>query len=496
MDRSLLEKKQLAELREIASTLDLRGYQRMKKADLVDLIVGAGGTEANGNGAGDASPGGDEHEASTDDDASRQRARDRQPDDRDRGRNADDGGNAADDDDDDRGERDRNKQRRRKNRGGNQQQDLDDAEVREGVLDLLPEGYGFLRTTGYLSGSRDVYVSQSYVRRFHLRRGDRVRGPIRSNNRGNDKFPALARIDTIEGLTVEEHLDAPRADFDDLTAVHPTERLRLESGDDSPLGMRIVDLVAPIGKGQRGLVTSPPRGGKTTLLRQVAAAIRVNAPDAHVMMLLVDERPEEITDLERAIDGEVVSSEFDRPAEDHTAVAELALERAKRLVERGRDVVVLVDSLTRLGRAYNLASTGSGRTLSGGVDAGALTPVKRFFGAGRRLEEGGSLTMLATAFVGTDSVVDEVILDAVAGTANMELRLQRRMRPVIFPMVDLPRSGTRREELLLDEDELAAVRSLRGQLADDDVDAALEALADRLASTSSNAELLKSVETD
>ena len=500
MDRSLLEKKALAELRQIASTLELKGYQRMKKADLVDLIIGAGGPDGSN---GDASSGNGEGTRARDagdgdgGDGSRQRARGRQRDDdgqdTDQGRDADgDGDDDGDDDDDDRGGRNRNKQRRRKNRG-NQQQDLDEAEVREGVLDLLPEGYGFLRTTGYLSGSKDVYVSQSFVRRFHLRRGDRVRGPIRSNNRGNDKFPALARVDTIDGLTVDEHAEQRRRDFRDLTPTFPDERLRLET-DGGPLALRLLDVVAPVGKGQRGLVLAPPRAGTTTLLRQLALAIEANDPATEVMVVLVDERPEEVTDFQRATDAEVIASAFDRPAEDHTQIAELALERAKRLAERGRDVVILLDSLTRLARAHDLASTGGGRTLPGGIDGGALHPVKRLFAAARNLEEGGSLTIIAAAAADTGSVTDEVVLDALRDTANLEVRLTRPAGDTaMFPAVDVQRSGTRRAELLQDDTEQQAIRALHGAVADMDGSDALRLVAERLDDAKDNATFVETV---
>ena len=476
MDRSLLEKKQLAELREIASTLDLRGYQRMKKADLVDLIIDAG-TSGNGSANGSANAEDDGDDASDRDDD----ARDRQ------------GGDDSSSGDDDEGNRNRNKQRRRKNRGGNgNQQELDDAEVREGVLDLLPEGYGFLRTTGYLSGSKDVYVSQSYVRRFHLRRGDRVRGPIRSNNRGNDKFPALARVDAIEGLSVDEHLDDQRAVFAELVPVFPDERIALD-GQDTPLVARLVDLVAPIGKGQRGLVVAPPRAGRTTVLRELAVAIEDAEPDAHVMVVLIDERPEEITDLRRAIDGEVVASPFDNPAEDHTAVAELALERAQRLVERGRDVVVLLDSATRLCRAYDLASQGTGRTLPGGLDAGALYPVKRFLGAARNVEDGGSLTIVATA-LDTDAPSEAVVRDELAGAATMQLWLDGDLAGRgVLPAIDVRRSGTHREELLRDADELEAARAARANLVDRDPAEAVEALVAAVRDEPATAKVLKAL---
>ncbi len=508
MDRSLLEKKALAELRQIASTLDLRGYQRMKKADLVDMIVGAGAADGTDSSSGNGSPSDEtsqdasnsrasgDGDAGSDDGPARERARARQRDEDDRDdRGGDDGGD-GDEDDDDRGGRNRNKQRRRKNRGGGNQPDLEDAEVREGVLDLLPEGYGFLRTTGYLSGSKDVYVSQSFVRRFSLRRGDRVRGPIRSNNRGNDKFPALARVDTIEGLTVDEHMDDRRADFRELTSVFPHERLRLET-DAAPAAMRLIDVLAPIGKGQRGLIVSPPRAGKTTILKQLAHGIEANHPDVHVMVLLVDERPEEVTDFERATSGEVISSTFDRPAEDHTQVAELCLERAKRLVERGRDVVVLMDSITRLTRAYNLASPASGRTLAGGLDSGALYPPKRFFGAARNTEDGGSLTIIATALIETGSAMDDVIFEEFAGTANMELRLDQGLqRQRLFPAIDVQQSASRHEELLLDDDRLDTIRRLRRSLAQTDTTGAIELLTEHLAANATNDEFLDAFEKD
>ncbi|MBW3657136.1 MAG: transcription termination factor Rho [Actinobacteria bacterium] len=456
MDRIVIERKPLAELREIAATLQLEGFHGLKKAELVDLIVGAGGGPnggaANGNG---------------------------------------NGRHAGDD-----AERPRERDRRRRSQGGEERQqreqpDLADAEVREGVLDLLPEGYGFLRTTGYLAGDLDVYVSQSYVRRFNLRRGDLVSGPIR-RNKNSDKFPALARIDTIEGERPREHDD--RVDFTKLTPLFPTERLRLETEERAPISMRIVDMMSPIGKGQRGLVVSPPKAGKTTVLKQLAHAIETNDPDVHLMVLLVDERPEEVTDFQRSTAGEVISSTFDRPADDHTQVAELCLERAKRLVERGRDVVILLDSITRLGRAYNLAAPASGRILSGGIDSAALYPPKRFFGAARNIEEGGSLTIIATALIDTGSKMDEVIFEEFKGTGNMELRLDRKMEQKrIFPAIDIQASGTRREELLLGEDELETVWKLRRLLASMDAGASLELLIDKLKATRSNSQFLQMI---
>ena len=522
MDRTTLERKPLAELREIASALELRGYQRMKKADLVDLIVGeaSGGATAGTNGNGETAPsngtsgeeggrtraGADALTKRSDDDPDRERTRERtRTSDRRNDRNDRNERNDSDDDGDDDGRNrgddgrrsgsNNKRERRRKNRGGGggQQDNLDDAEVREGVLDLLPEGYGFLRTTGYLSGAKDVYVSQSFVRRFNLRRGDLVRGPIR-HNKNNDKFPALARIDTVETDEVDEGGLRHRTDFKDLTPLFPKERLRLETEERSPIAMRIVDMMSPIGKGQRGLIVSPPKAGKTTILKQLAHAIETNNPEVHLMVLLVDERPEEVTDFERSTGGEVISSTFDRPAEDHTQVAELCIERAKRLVERGQDVVILLDSITRLGRAYNLAAPASGRILSGGIDSAALYPPKRFFGAARNIEEGGSLTIIATALVETGSKMDEVIFEEFKGTGNMELRLDRRMEQKrIFPAVDVQASGTRREELLLGSDELETVWKLRRVLSSMEPGASLELLIDKLKATRNNSQFLSMI---
>ncbi len=535
MDRTLLERKALTELREIASALELQGYQRMKKADLVDLIINAGGSAGNGDGADtardDAGAAGERDAASSegdrpsgrdatdreqrgsrtrDDAGDRDEAEDRGEDTRGRGESQGgrDDQRGRGDDQGDRGEGQRERggdgdgasrnkrERRRKGRGGGQgqpQENLDEAEVREGVLDLLPEGYGFLRCTGYLAGSQDVYVSQAFVRRYGLRRGDQVAGPIR-RNKNNDKFPALGRVDTVEGEAVREEGQRGRTDFKDLTPLFPDERLRLEVSGNSPMAMRLVDMMAPIGKGQRGLIVSPPKAGKTTVLKQLAAAIEHNDPDTHLMVLLVDERPEEVTDFERSTAGEVISSTFDRPAEDHTQAAELCIERAKRLVERGRDVVILLDSITRLGRAYNLAAPASGRILSGGIDSAALYPPKRFFGAARNIEEGGSLTIIATALIETGSKMDEVIFEEFKGTGNMELRLDRRMEQKrIFPAIDIQASGTRREELLLGKDELETVWKLRRLLATMDSDAAIQLLIDKLRATKSNEQFLQMI---
>ena len=364
-----------------------------------------------------------------------------------------------------------------------------------GVLDIL-DNYAFVRTTGYLPGTNDVYVSLAQVKKYNLRKGDHVLGAIRvpregeSNNR--QRFNALVQVEAINGQSVEEA--ANRRVFSKLTPLYPKERLRLETTP-KKLGTRVVDLVSPIGKGQRGLIVSPPKAGKTLMLQSIANAITVNNPDVYLMMVLVDERPEEVTDMQRTVKGEVIASTFDRPAEDHTTVAELAIERAKRMVELGYDVVVLLDSMTRLGRAYNLAAPASGRILSGGVDSAALYPPKKFFGAARNIEEGGSLTILATALVETGSKMDEVIFEELKGTGNMELRLSRQLADKrIFPAVDINASGTRREENLLSPDEIKIMWGLRRALAGMEPEQALGVLTNQLRKTESNVEFLLTVQ--
>jgi len=357
-----------------------------------------------------------------------------------------------------------------------------------GVLDLLPEGYGFLRTSGYLPGEVDVYVGMSMVRRNGLRKGDRVTGQVRPA-RENEKFAALQRIDTVNGQAPDDARN--RCRFADLTPVYPDERLLMEHGQNT-ITARTIDLVAPIGKGQRGLIVSPPKAGKTTILKDIAAAITANNPGVHLMCLLVDERPEEVTDMERSIKGEVVSSTFDMPSENHIAVAELVIERAKRLVEIGQDVVILLDSITRLARAYNLAQPASGRILSGGVDSTALYPPKRFLGAARNIEGGGSLTILASALIDTGSKMDEVIFEEFKGTGNMELRLDRALADRrIFPAIDPISSGTRKEELLLDSQEAPLIWAVRRILANmNNTERAMEMLIKSLKQTTNNAEFL------
>ncbi|WP_329401760.1 transcription termination factor Rho [Streptomyces melanogenes] len=362
-----------------------------------------------------------------------------------------------------------------------------------GILDIL-DNYAFIRTSGYLPGPNDVYVSLAQVRKNGLRKGDHVTGAVRQPKEGErrEKFNALVRLDSANGMAADSGRGRP--EFNKLTPLYPQDRLRLET-DPAVLTTRIIDLVSPIGKGQRGLIVAPPKTGKTMILQAIANAITVNSPECHLMVVLVDERPEEVTDMQRSVKGEVISSTFDRPAEDHTTVAELAIERAKRLVELGHDVVVLLDSITRLGRAYNLAAPASGRILSGGVDSTALYPPKRFFGAARNIEDGGSLTILATALVETGSRMDEVIFEEFKGTGNMELKLDRKLSDKrIFPAVDVDASSTRKEEILLGADELAVVWKLRRVLHALDQQQAIELLLDKMKQTKSNAEFLLQIQ--
>ncbi|WP_344588076.1 transcription termination factor Rho, partial [Kitasatospora paracochleata] len=361
-----------------------------------------------------------------------------------------------------------------------------------GILDIL-DNYAFVRTSGYLPGQNDVYVSLAQVRKHGLRKGDAITGAVRQPRDGErrEKFNALVRLDSVNGMDPDSGRGRP--EFGKLTPLYPQERLRLET-DPGVLTTRIIDLVSPIGKGQRGLIVAPPKTGKTMIMQSIANAITHNNPECHLMVVLVDERPEEVTDMQRSVKGEVISSTFDRPAEDHTTVAELAIERAKRLVELGHDVVILLDSITRLGRAYNLAAPASGRILSGGVDSTALYPPKKFFGAARNIENGGSLTILATALVETGSRMDEVIFEEFKGTGNMELKLDRKLSDKrIFPSVDVDASGTRKEEILLGNEELAIVWKLRRVLHALDSQQAIELLLDKMKQTKSNAEFLMQI---
>jgi transcription termination factor Rho len=551
LDRSMLDGKDREELHAIAGAMGVKAATRMRKAELIDAILDAAEGQANGD-----TPAADGDGAGSDREPARRTVRsaraseleadpvtsllaeeeslgaadevEAEPAPRPRPGSSDDGERAASssssastatstdtstgtdstpvpDGDDERasyGEAgNTRRRRRRRGRGGPEGEPRSEpagepVEV-QGLLELRDEGYGFLRTTGYLAGSRDVYVSASQVRRFSLRKGDFVQGFSRPQA-SNEKYPALLRVDHINNMTPDDARNRPR--FEDLTPLFPDEQLRLELAD-NPLETtgRIVDLVSPVGKGQRGLIVSPPKAGKTTILKQLVYAVERNNPEVHLIVLLVDERPEEVTDMRRhVVRGEVVSSTFDRPADEHTTVAELAIERAKRLVELGTDVVVVLDGITRLARAYNLAAPASGRILSGGVDSTALYPPKRFFGAARNIEEGGSLTIMATALIDTGSRMDEVIFEEFKGTGNMELRLDRRIADRrIYPAIDVEQSSTRHEELLFERNQLNQVWKLRRVLNALDGDGSggkgLELLLDKLRTTKSNDEFLAEV---
>jgi transcription termination factor Rho len=556
LERSVLESKERDELHAIAQAMSLKTTTRSKKSDIIDQILEAAGVTANGVGppAGLSTNGSTNHtngsavevDPGPDTDRPPRNSRARAaatvtPEDLDDGPldDADDApssngassnGSFVEDEfrpssartasqrqgqrtsqqhntagSGDPGNR-RTRRRRGRERGGERElqgsstQDSayqgDLVEVR-GLLDLRDEGYGFVRCDGYLPSSKDVYVSISQARRFALRKGDYVEGACRPAS-NNEKYPALLRIDTVAGLEPEAARNRPR--FEDLTPLFPDSKLALETpGDKDNLTARIVDLLSPIGKGQRGLIVSPPKAGKTTIMKQIAHSIEQNNPDVHLMVLLVDERPEEVTDMRRSVTGgEVVASTFDRPSEEHTTVAELAIERAKRLVELGTDVVIILDGITRLARAYNLAQPATGRIMSGGVDSGALYPPKKFFGAARNIEEGGSLTILATALVETGSKMDEVIFEEFKGTGNMELRLDRRLAERrLYPSIDVNASSTRHEELLFDRGQLQQVWKLRrvlNALANEGNAApGLELLMDKIRTTKSNDEFLAEI---
>ncbi len=536
LERSVLERKERDELHAIATAMGVKANTRTKKADLVDRILEATGVGSSngaeaapeakespqpapapetdaaepasvadtGNGdsgavAGDApaaqpasqpqqerprfdAGGGAAGQGGGD--LANRRGRRRRGRDRERPAGGGGGGGGAE-----RGERDL--------QGHGQEQQFQGEPIPvSGMLDLTDQGYGFVRTEGYRPSPKDVYVSISQVRRFALRKGDHLEGASRPAA-ANEKYPALLRIDTVSGMTPDEARQRPR--FEDLTPLFPDSRLRLEiPGDSANMVARIVDLISPIGKGQRGLIVSPPKAGKTTVLKQIAHSIEANNPEVHLIVLLVDERPEEVTDMRRSVQGEVIASTFDRPSEEHTQLAELAIERAKRLVEMGKDVVIVLDGITRLARAYNLAAPATGRIMSGGVDSGALYPPKKFFGAARNVEEGGSLTILATALVETGSRMDEVIFEEFKGTGNMELRLDRKLAERrIYPAIDVNASSTRHEELLFDRSQLKLVwllrRVLNGLAEDGSSARGLEMLVDRIKSTKSNDEFLAEV---
>ena len=515
----------LPELKKVAANLGIDGAAEMKKPDLVKAIsdlqaanreaaraerearraerMARRNNRASNNQSDDDHDGEDAEENSGEEssDSSSSYSDDR-PSQR-GGHGSDDSGEGRDDRNYDRGDRD---WRRDRNRGRDRHRDRGRDRDREvvlseddvllpvgGLLDIL-ENYAFLRTGGYLPSPNDVYVSLNQVRRYGLRKGDVVTGQVRQPREGErrEKFNALVRIDTVNG--VEPDAARNRVEFSKLVPLYPQERLRLET-EPNVLTTRVIDLISPIGKGQRGLIVSPPKAGKTMVLQAIANAITTNNPECHLMVVLVDERPEEVTDMQRSVKGEVIASTFDRPADDHTTVAELAIERAKRLVELGHDVVVLLDSITRLGRAYNIAAPASGRILSGGVDSAALYPPKKFFGAARNIEDGGSLTILATALVETGSKMDEVIFEEFKGTGNMELKLDRKFADKrIFPAVDVDASGTRKEEILMGPEELNIVWKLRRVLHALDSQQALELLLEKMKGTKSNTEFLMQVQ--
>ena len=524
--RATLEAKDRDELLTIASTLGGKPGSRAKKAEVIDLILGliadsepAPPKPRRGRppkaAVVEEAPVDEEDEeieevvaiddeTSSDDDADH--ADDSDVGDETSGTIANNGASRpsgeTDTDGDDGEGGSRRRRRRGRDRGGERFEARTDepwsgdpVEV-SGVLDLRDEGYGFIRVSGYLPTRDDVYVSVKQTRQFSLRRGDVIVGTSRPAAR-NEKNPALLRIDSVNGGAPDSARERRR--FDDLTPLFPDERLTLSSRDE-PYNMttRIIDLLAPIGKGQRGLIVAPPKAGKTTIMTQIAKSISENNPDVHLMVLLVDERPEEVTDMRRSVNGEVVASTFDRPAEEHTSVAELVLERAKRLVEEGRDVVIILDGITRLARAYNLAAPATGRVMSGGIDTGALYPPKKFFGAARNLEEGGSLTIIASALVETGSKMDDVIFEEFKGTGNMELRLDRRLAERrLYPAINVDASSTRHEELLYDAKQLKQVHKLRRVLAGlaegGSAGPGLEMLIDRLGTFRTNDEFLAEV---
>jgi transcription termination factor Rho len=497
----------LPKLKEVASQLGIEGAAKLKKDALVTAI---GDLQAANREAAKA-----EREARRE---ARNAKRNKKSDESDSNEtdnssnNSDDsdGDDSSDNSRNDRGDRnDRNRNRRDRNRGRDRNRDRNDRGGREerepvigeddvlvpvgGLVDIL-DNYSFIRTAGYLPGPNDVYVSQGQVRKYGLRKGDVVTGQVRQAREGEQrqKYNPLITLETVNGVPVEEA--KARVEFGKLTPLYPQERLRLET-EPNILTTRVIDLIAPIGKGQRGLIVAPPKAGKTMVLQAIANAITVNNPEVHLMVVLVDERPEEVTDMTRSVKGEVIASTFDRPAEDHTMIAELAIERAKRLVELGHDVVVLLDSITRLGRAYNIAAPASGRILSGGVDSAALYPPKKFFGAARNIEDGGSLTILATALIETGSRMDEVIFEEFKGTGNMELILDRRLADKrIFPAVNVVSSSTRKEEILMGSEELNIVWKLRRVLHALEPQAALELLLEKMKGTKSNVEFLMQIQ--
>ena len=490
-----LERKRLSDLHQIASQLGIEQYRKYRKNELAEMIYKVATEQAAGqqSGASESAPSvapNGAAEPRTTNGASQAPV---------------DGFGEADTTvvaepeeveqrrDERKPEKERQQQdRQQRERGGNKGNGKADGPSQSGILDVLPDGFGFLRTNGYSQGKGDVYVSTSQIKRFNLRRGDYIIGQIRPARDG-EKYPALVRIETVNGK--EPQKGRRRANFDDLTPLYPSERLRLE-WKPNDIAPRVIDLVAPIGKGQRGLIVSPPKAGKTTILQQIAQSVAANYPEVKLFVLLADERPEEVTDWQRSVpEAEVVASTFDQPADNHIAVAELLLERVRRLVEDGEDVVVLMDGITRLSRAYNLAAPASGRILSGGVDSAALYPPKKFFGAARNIENGGSFTVLATALVETGSRMDEVIFEEFKGTGNMELRLDRKLaNKRIYPAINIEDSGTRKEELLMEAGESQRVWQVRSILNALESNQKIELLITKLKETRTNPEFLRELQ--
>ena len=529
MEKSALEGKVAAELHQIASDLGIEGHRGLKKADLIERILAhANGqnpspgdaaatvpsstgtpSEASPPPADQQSAGSEGGTGETRTDVRRENApapsgnggvrQDDRVRERPREQRFERGGGERPPYRDGQGprrrpsreERRRAREERRQREVETREEELATAPTATGLLDILPEGYGFLRTTGFLPGQQDIYVSLSQVRRFMLRKGDTVTGKVR-HPKDNEKYFALLQIDTVNGVDPETAKSRPN--FDKLTPLFPHDRFRLETGPTDVTG-RIIDMITPIGKGQRGMVVSPPKAGKTTVLKNIANGIINSSPDTHVIILLVDERPEEVTDWQRTVQpAEVVYSTFDKPPDQHIQVTELVLERAKRLAEMGKDVAIILDSITRLARAYNLAAPASGKILSGGIDSTALYPPRRFFGAARNIEEGGSVTIIASALVETGSRMDEGIFEEFKGTGNMEIRLDRQMAEKrLFPAINVEASSTRKEELLLPTEELALVWRLRRVLHALDPGAALELLTDKIRQTKSNEQFLKEI---
>jgi transcription termination factor Rho len=529
MEKRALEGKVAAELHQIASDLGIEGHKGLKKADLIERILAHanGGRPAEAaadvsaapqaaepsesppadagsppNGAArtptvDRSGNGETQQRDRHDDRAQRERPDRRDDRREGDRGFDrapgsgprdrDGGRRRPS----REERRRQREERRVREMEMREEEIANAPTATGLLDVLPEGYGFLRTSGFLPGQQDIYVSLSQVRRFMLRKGDTVTGKVRQP-KDSEKYFALLQIDTVNGVDPETAKARPV--FEKLTPLFPHDRFRLETGPSDVTG-RIIDMIAPIGKGQRGMVVSPPKAGKTTVLKNIASGIIASAPETHVIVLLVDERPEEVTDWQRTVTAaEVVYSTFDKPPDQHIQVTELVLERAKRLAEMGKDVAIILDSITRLARAYNLAAPASGKILSGGIDSTALYPPRRFFGAARNIEEGGSITIIASALVETGSRMDEGIFEEFKGTGNMEIRLDRQMAEKrLFPAINVEASSTRKEELLLPTEELALVWRLRRVLHALEPGAALELLTDKIRQTKSNEQFLKEI---